>query len=276
MSARRCEAPVSTMNNPTILQKIIAQKHLEIARDSAQHSLTELEQLARQNRDKRGFIAALRARMDAKKPAVIAEIKKASPSKGLIRPDFDPALIATQYEAAGATCLSVLTDREFFQGDNLFLQQARAACQLPVIRKDFIIAPYQVAEAKVIGADCILLIVAALTPSELQELAAYAAQMQLDVLVEVHDEVELDTALDAGFDLIGVNNRNLHTFHTDLSVTYRLAQRLPAGKLLVTESGIHDANDVQAMLVQGIYGFLIGETFMRAQDPGAKLVEVFS
>ncbi len=267
---------MSTMNNPTILQKIIAQKHLEIARDSAQHSLTELEQLARQNRDKRGFIAALRARMDAKKPAVIAEIKKASPSKGLIRPDFDPALIATQYEAAGATCLSVLTDREFFQGDNLFLQQARAACQLPVIRKDFIIAPYQVAEAKVIGADCILLIVAALTPSELQELAAYAAQMQLDVLVEVHDEVELDTALDAGFDLIGVNNRNLHTFHTDLSVTYRLAQRLPAGKLLVTESGIHDANDVQAMLVQGIYGFLIGETFMRAQDPGAKLVEVFS
>ena len=212
----------------------------------------------------------------ARQPAIIAEIKKASPSKGLIRADFDPALIASQYESAGAACLSVLTDREFFQGGIEYLQLARAACSLPVIRKDFIIDPYQVAEAKAIGADCVLLIVAALAPSQLQELAAYAKQMRLDVLVEVHDEAELDIALAAGFDLIGVNNRNLHTFETDLGVSYRLAQRLPEGVLLVTESGIHDAQDVQAMLAKGIYGFLIGETFMRAPNPGLKLQELFA
>jgi indole-3-glycerol phosphate synthase len=264
------------MNAPTILNKIIAQKHLEIARDSAITSLDDLELSAKVISDRRDFIGALRSRIVAHQPAIIAEIKKASPSKGLIRADFDPALIAAQYESAGAACLSVLTDREFFQGGIEYLQLARAACSLPVIRKDFIIDPYQVAEAKAIGADCILLIVAALAPSQLQELAAYAKQMRLDVLVEVHDELELDIALAAGFDLIGVNNRNLHTFETDLGVSYRLAKRLPEGVLLVTESGIHDAQDVQAMLAKGIYGFLIGETFMRAPHPGLKLQELFA
>jgi indole-3-glycerol phosphate synthase len=264
------------MNAPTILNKIIAQKHLEIARDSAITSLDDLELSAKVISDRRDFIGALRSRIVAHQPAIIAEIKKASPSKGLIRADFDPALIAAQYESAGAACLSVLTDREFFQGGIEYLQLARAACSLPVIRKDFIIDPYQVAEAKAIGADCILLIVAALAPSQLQELAAYAKQMRLDVLVEVHDESELDIALAAGFDLIGVNNRNLHTFETDLGVSYRLAKRLPEGVLLVTESGIHDAQDVQAMLAKGIYGFLIGETFMRAPHPGLKLQELFA
>ena len=194
----------------------------------------------------------------------------------MIREDFDPALIASQYESAGATCLSVLTDREFFQGGIEYLQLARAASSLPVIRKDFIVDPYQVAEAKAIGADCILLIVAALAASQFQELASYAKQMRLDVLVEVHDEAELDIALEAGFDLIGVNNRNLHTFETDLGISYRLAQRLPKGVLLVTESGIHDAQDVQAMIAKGIFGFLIGETFMRAPNPGLKLQELFA
>lgn len=264
------------MNNATILNKIIAQKQLEIARDSAVTSLDALEFSAKANNDRRDFIAALRSRIEARKPAIIAEIKRASPSKGLIRADFDPALIATQYESAGAACLSVLTDREFFQGSIEYLQLARAASSLPVIRKDFMIDPYQVAEAKAIGADCVLLIVAALAPLQLQELASYARQMRLDVLVEVHDEAELDIALEAGFDLIGVNNRNLHTFETDLSVSYRLAARLPEGVLLVTESGIHDAQDVQAMLAKGIYGFLIGETFMRAPDPGLKLQQLFA
>lgn len=264
------------MNTSTILHKIIAQKHLEITRDSAITSLSALEISAKANSDRREFIAVVRARIQARKPAIIAEIKKASPSKGLIRADFDPALIASQYESAGATCLSVLTDREFFQGSIEYLQLARAASSLPVIRKDFIVDPYQVAQAKAIGADCVLLIVAALTPTQLQELAAYAKQLRLDVLVEVHDEAELDVALAAGFDLIGVNNRNLHTFETDLGVSYRLAARLPEGVLLVTESGIHDAQDVQAMLAKGIYGFLIGETFMRAPNPGLKLRQLFA
>lgn len=264
------------MKTSTILDKIIAQKHLEIARDSAITSLESLELSANVISDRRDFIGALRARIRGQQPAIIAEIKKASPSKGLIRADFDPALIASQYETAGATCLSVLTDREFFQGSIAYLQQARAACSLPVIRKDFIVSPYQIAEAKAIGADCVLLIVAALAPTQLQELAAYAQQMRLDVLVEVHDEAELTIALESGFDLIGVNNRNLHTFETDLGVSYRLAKLLPEGVLLVTESGIHDAQDVQAMLAKGIFGFLIGETFMRAPNPGSKLQELFA
>lgn len=264
------------MNTPTILEKIIAQKHREIVRDSAITSLTSMEQMAAKVSGKREFIATLRKRIEARQPAIIAEIKKASPSKGLIRPDFDPALIAKQYEDAGANCLSVLTDREFFQGGNEYLQQARAACDLPVLRKDFIVAPYQIAEAKAIGADCVLLIVSALEPVQLRELAAYARQMNIDVLVEVHDESELEVALAAGFDLIGVNNRNLHTFETNLEVSVRLAKLLPKGKLLVTESGIHSAEDVRAMLAKNIFGFLIGETFMRAPNPGHKLTELFS
>jgi indole-3-glycerol phosphate synthase len=260
----------------TILEQIIARKQQEVARDSARIALAELERRASTVKDKRDFIGALQQRMQAQQPAIIAEIKKASPSKGLIREDFDPAEIARQYEAAGASCLSVLTDHDFFQGANEYLQQARAACALPVIRKDFMVDPYQIAEAKVLGADCVLLIVAALDPGLLSELAAYAKGLDIDVLVEVHDEFELDLALSIGFDMIGVNNRNLHTFATDLGVSYRLAERLPPGKLLITESGISTPADVQSMLSRGIYGFLIGETFMRAPHPGNKLKELFN
>lgn len=264
------------MSKATILEDIIAQKHREIAEGRARVSLSELERLATQVKDKREFIGSLRQRMLARQPAIIAEIKKASPSKGLIRADFDPVQIARQYEAAGATCLSVLTDRQFFQGCNDYLQQARAACGLPVIRKDFMVDPYQIAEAKALGADCVLLIVAALSPTQLRELAAYARSVNIDVLVEVHDEGELETALATGFDLIGINNRNLHTFETSLSTTYRLARLTPPGKLLVTESGINTAEDVRQMIEHGIYGFLIGETFMRAAHPGDKLRELFA
>jgi indole-3-glycerol phosphate synthase len=263
------------MSKATILEDIIAQKHREIGRDSAVRSLADLEKAAADVKDKRAFIGALRQRILARKPAVIAEIKKASPSKGLIRADFDPVTIARQYEEAGATCLSVLTDREYFQGANEYLQQARAACTLPVIRKDFMIDRYQIAEAKALGADCVLLIVSALEPRRLRDLADYAGQLDIDTLVEVHDEAELDIALDAGFDLIGVNNRNLHTFETSLDVTIRLAARLPDGKLLVTESGINTPEDVDAMIARGVYGFLIGEAFMRAPDPGQRLKEMF-
>jgi indole-3-glycerol phosphate synthase len=264
------------MANATILEDILAQKRREIARDGAIRSLTELESAALARTDKRPFIAALRQRIAAHKPAVIAEIKKASPSKGLIRADFDPASFARQYEEAGATCLSVLTDREFFQGANEYLQQARAACSLPVIRKDFMIDRYQIAEAGALGADCVLLIVAALAPASLRELADYARQIGIDTLVEVHDARELGIALEAGFDLIGVNNRNLHTFETSLDVTSTLASRLPAGTLLVTESGINAPEDVDVMIAKGVYGFLIGEAFMRAPHPGVRLREMFS
>ncbi|MDP2142427.1 MAG: indole-3-glycerol phosphate synthase TrpC [Gammaproteobacteria bacterium] len=264
------------MSKATILEDIIAQKYREIVQDSQRTSLVELERAAAKISDKREFIGSLRTRIVAHKPAVIAEIKKASPSKGLIREDFDPVTIARQYEAAGATCLSVLTDREFFQGGNEYLQQARSACTLPVIRKDFMVDRYQIAEAKALGADCVLLIVAALTPEKLRELASYAQSINIDVLVEVHDEIELEIALATGFDLIGINNRNLHTFETSLETTYRLAELTPHGKLLVTESGINTAEDVTQMIAHGIYGFLIGETFMRAPQPGDKLRELFA
>lgn len=265
------------MKTSTILEKILAQKAVEVRQNSQRVSLAMQQKLAQERMgDRRGFIAALRSRMEARQPAVIAEIKKASPSKGLIREDFDPALIAHQYAEAGAACLSVLTDEQFFQGATKYLQQARAACSLPVIRKDFIVDPYQVAEAGAMGADCILLIVAALSPVALRELSACANELALDVLVEVHNESELDIALAAGFDLIGVNNRNLHDFHTDLETTFRLAERVPDGKLIVTESGISTAADVKRMISRGIYGFLIGETFMRAPNPGDKLRELFA
>jgi indole-3-glycerol phosphate synthase len=261
----------------TILETILARKQIEIQHNSQRISFTAQDKAARESADtRRGFIRSLRARMEARQAAVIAEIKKASPSEGLIREDFDPALIARQYAQAGATCLSVLTDEHFFQGKNEYLQQARAACELPVIRKDFIVDPYQIAEAGAIQADCILLIVAALNPPRLRDLAACAADYNLDVLVEVHNETELDIALAAGFDLIGVNNRNLHDFHTDLETSFRLAALMPDDKLLVTESGISTAADVKRMISRGIYGFLIGETFMRAENPGDKLRELFS
>lgn len=265
------------MNTSTILEKILAQKTVEIRHNTQRSSLAlQHASAVQQIPGRRGFINALRTRMDAHQPAIIAEIKKASPSRGLIRQDFNPAIIAQQYADAGATCLSVLTDEQFFQGCTDYLQQARAACALPVIRKDFIIDPYQVAEAGAMGADCILLIVAAISPPALHELSQYATELALDVLVEVHNEAELDIALAAGFDLIGVNNRNLHTFHTDLDTTFRLAELVPDGKLIVTESGISTAEHVNHMISKGIYGFLIGETFMRAENPGEKLRELFA
>lgn len=263
------------MSESTILDRIVARKREEIAAAREEYSLATLCDRAMQRRDHRGFLDALRARMSRRQPAVIAEIKKASPSKGLIREDFDPPWIARQYAEAGASCLSVLTDRDYFQGSPGYLQQARAACDLPVLRKDFIIDPYQVAESAAMGADCLLLIVAILEPEALRELAAAAGELRLDVLVEVHDEQEMDVALESGFDLIGINNRNLHDFSTSLETTWRLAEKAPEGTLLVTESGIHERADVEQMLERGIYGFLVGENLMRAADPGQRFRELF-
>lgn len=264
------------MTSETILDSILAQKHVEIERNSARRPLSALEAEIAHRTDYRGFVSRIRERVMARQPAVIAEIKKASPSKGLIRADFDAAWLARQYASAGASCLSVLTDQQYFQGCTEYLQQARVACDLPVLRKDFLIDTYQVAEAAAMGADCILLIVSALTPEQLQSLASAAARYGMDVLVEVHDEEELRIALDAGLELIGVNNRNLHTFETDLNVTLRLLDRLPVDHLLVTESGIHTREDVQRMLDHGVYGFLVGESLMRADEPADRFRELFA
>jgi len=218
----------------------------------------------------------LRAKLSAGLPAVIAEIKKASPSKGLLREDFDPPAIARSYERHGAACLSVLTDADFFQGCEAYLQQARAACGLPVLRKDFIIDPYQVYEARVIGADCILLIVAALDDSALRELAQLAAELHMDVLVEVHDAGELQRALALNTPLIGINNRNLRSFETRLETTLDLLEHIPADCIVITESGIHSRDDVALLRGRGVNAFLVGEAFMRAPDPGEALAKLFS
>ena len=259
----------------TILEQILETKAAEVTFAKRQRSLAELEAAITGAPPVRGFSAAMRARVTGRKSAIIAEIKKASPSKGLIRQDFDPARHAVDYAENGATCLSVLTDEKYFQGANVFLQQARAACQLPVIRKDFMIDPYQIAESRVLGADCVLLIVAALDASQLQELAAYAGELSLDVLIEVHNGAELETALTLDTDLIGINNRDLHTFTTNLQTSIDLAAELPDDRLVITESGIHSAKDVALMHRNGIFGFLIGESLMRSEQPGAKLRELF-
>ncbi|MDP6413904.1 MAG: indole-3-glycerol phosphate synthase TrpC [Gammaproteobacteria bacterium] len=264
------------MARATILEDILAHKRSEISLAKSKVSLAELESRIVGDNPARGFANAIRQRVSQRQPAVIAEIKKASPSKGLIRADFNPVDHARDYAANGTTCLSILTDQKFFQGCNDYLQQARAACQLPVIRKDFMIDPYQIAESKALGADCILLIVAALQQSQLLELSAYAGELSIDVLVEVHNRQELDRALELDTDLLGINNRNLHTFETDLHTTLDLAQHVPEGKLIITESGINTTTDVASMMSHGIYGFLIGESFMRAPQPGAKLHELFS
>ncbi|MEO7063871.1 MAG: indole-3-glycerol phosphate synthase TrpC [Dokdonella sp.] len=258
-----------------ILNRILARKVAEIAERSARESLANLVARSAGMAPTRGFAAALEAKITAVQPGVIAEVKKASPSQGVIRSDFDPAAIARSYAAAGAACLSVLTDRDFFQGDETYLQLARDACALPVLRKDFTIDPYQVYEARVIGADAILLIVAALNDSDLLELALLAAELDLDVLVEVHDEAELERALDIPAPLIGINNRNLRTFDTSLDTTLRLRDRVGDDRLLVTESGIHTPDDVARMRAAGIGAFLVGEAFMRAADPGAELTRLF-
>ncbi|EHK71367.1 indole-3-glycerol phosphate synthase TrpC [Pseudomonas sp. HR1] len=264
------------MSVPTVLQKILARKAEEIAQLKARTSLAELEAQARAADAPRGFARALQAQVARKEAAIIAEVKKASPSKGVIREHFVPAEIAHSYALGGATCLSVLTDVDFFQGGNAYLQQARAACQLPVIRKDFLVDPIQVVEARAIGADCILLIVAALDDGLMGELAATAKDVGLDVLVEVHDGAELERALTVlDTPLVGVNNRNLHTFEVSLEATLDLLPRIPQDRLVITESGILNRADVELMETNEVRAFLVGEAFMRADEPGQELQRLF-
>jgi indole-3-glycerol phosphate synthase len=258
-----------------ILQRILARKAEELAERSTKLPLKELSARVKDMPDTRGFAAAIEAKIAEGEAAVIAEVKKASPSKGVIRAEFDPAAIARSYEAGGAACLSVLTDKDFFQGSEDFLQQARAACSLPVLRKDFIIDPYQVYEARAIGADCILLIVAALGDADLLELSLLAADLDLDVLCEVHDAEELERAQAVPVPLIGVNNRNLRTFHTSLDTSLELQDLVEYDRILVAESGIHTPDDVARLREAGINAFLVGEAFMRAADPGAELKRLF-
>lgn len=262
---------------PTILKRIIARKHEEVAERRAATSASELEASLIDSSDCRGFAQALVEQLAAGRSGVIAEIKKASPSKGVIREDFDPAAIASSYQRGGATCLSVLTDRDFFQGDETFLKAARAACELPVIRKDFIVDPYQVIESRAIGADCILLIVAALVddPGLLRGLYDQADALGMDVLVEVHDALELELALTLDTPLVGINNRDLHSFDTRLETTFELLELIPEDRMVITESGIHTAEDIAAMRDHGVDCFLVGEAFMRAEDPGQKLQALF-
>ncbi len=262
-------------DTPDILKRILARKAEEVAERSAAVDWAELRARAADQPPARGFNAALRAKIAAGQAAVIAEIKKASPSKGVMRDPFVPAEIAASYARAGAACLSVLTDRDFFQGHEDYLVQARAACALPAIRKDFLVDPYQVVEARAIGADCILLIAAALMDSRLAELYGQAAELGLDVLVEVHDAEELERALALGVDLVGINNRDLRTFEVSLGTTLGLLPKIPAGVTVVTESGILVPADVALMRANAVHAFLVGEAFMRAPDPGARLAELF-
>ena len=266
-------------DTPTILKKILDRKREEVQDRSRRVSIAELEAcilaMRGTDQDPRGFADAMAAKIAAGQSAVIAEAKKASPSKGLLREDFDPAQIARSYEAGGAACLSVLTDADFFQGSEDYLKAARAACSLPVIRKDFIVDPYQVYEARAIGADCILLIVSALEDDQMAQLNNLAHRLGMDVLVEVHGADELERALKLDNRLIGINNRNLHTFEVTLNNTYDLLNSIPADRIVVTESGIHSREDVQAMREHNVHSFLVGEAFMRADEPGTKLKELF-
>ncbi len=263
------------MDTPDILKRIVARKVEEVAEAKRIRPAAELTVIMAATETPRGFAAALAARMRAGLPAVIAEIKRASPSKGLLREDFRPAEIALSYAEAGAACLSVLTDRDFFQGDNRYLVEAHAACALPVIRKDFIIDAYQIHEARALGADCILLIAACLDDAQLQDFTEAAHGLGMDVLLEVHDAAELERALRLPVRLVGINNRDLRSFEVRLETTLDLLPQLPSDRLLITESGIHTAADVERMRSNGVHGFLVGESFMRAPDPGAKLAELF-
>lgn len=260
---------------PTILKKIIARKEEEVAECRDRVTLLELEDRAAAQNAPRGFVAALEWKIIRGKAAVIAEIKKASPSKGLIREDFDPVAIAKSYEAGGAACLSVLTDKDFFQGADEYLTAARDAVSLPVLRKDFTIDPYQVVEARALGADCILLIAAALSDQQMADLNGVAREMGLDVLVEVHDVDELQRALVLDNRLIGINNRNLKTFYTSLDTTFDLLHYIPDDKIVVTESGISTTDHVAAMRGHNVNAFLVGEALMRAENPGERLQQMF-
>ena len=262
-------------SRPDILVRILARKQQEIEARQRSAPLENLQQKAADASPPRGFVAALKRRVELGEAAVIAEIKKASPSKGVIREDFDVVEIARSYAAGGASCLSVLTDRDFFQGHEDFLVAARAACELPVIRKDFIMAPYQVVESRSLGADCILLIVAALDDETLVSLYEEAQALGMDVLVEVHDRNELERALKLNLDLIGINNRDLRTFDTSLDTTIDLLELVPGDCLVVTESGIHAREDVALMREHNVHAFLVGEAFMRVPDPGQELKQLF-
>lgn len=267
------------IETPTILKKIVARKHEEIAERKNHTPLEKLKVAviaANSHNRVRGFAASLKAKVAQGDSAVIAEIKKASPSKGVLREIFVPAEIAKSYEKGGAACLSVLTDRDFFQGHEDYLEEARNACSLPVIRKDFIVDEYQVYEARAIGADCILLIAACLSGDKLRELDQLARELGMDVLVEVHNKAELDLALEfTETELLGINNRDLHTFELSLENTFELLSYIPADRFIVTESGIHTSDDVAAMRDKDINAFLVGEAFMKANEPGAKLAELF-
>lgn len=262
-------------NTPDILKRILSRKVEEVVARSEHTPLSQLRQQVDSASPVRPFVGAIEQKIRQGDAAIIAEIKKASPSKGVIREHFVPAEIACSYEQHGAACLSVLTDRDFFQGGEEYLVQARAACQLPVIRKDFIIDPYQVFEARVIGADCILLIVSALEDAQMAELARLAQELGMDVLIEVHDAEELHRALQLDSRLIGINNRNLRTFETSLNTTLDLLDEIPEERIVVTESGILTPEDVKLMRDHQVNAFLVGEAFMRADDPGAELAKLF-
>ena len=260
---------------PDILKKILARKVEEIKERNRKVDLRLLRRLVEDAVLPRDFLGSLYRKIEAGRPGVIAEVKKASPSRGVLREDFDPAQIAVSYERGGAACLSVLTDVDFFRGADSYLQQARAACSLPVLRKDFIIDPYQVYEARVLGADCILLIMAALGDAILLDLLQLAAHLGMDVLLEVHERVELERALMTPITMIGINNRDLRSFETNLEVTLGLLEEIPDDRLVVTESGEHTSADVVLMRSRGVNAFLVGEAFMKAPEPGEKLVELF-
>ena len=261
---------------PDILKTILAKKAEEVARRKSGMSIANLEDIASGVERPRGFYNALNYKVLAKKPAIIAEIKKASPSQGVIRENFQPVLIGQDYAMNGAACLSVLTDKEFFQGSEAYLQMVRERCPLPVLRKDFMIDAYQIYEARALGADCILLIVAALEDNLLHELSDTATKLGMDVLVEVHDADELQRALKLETKLIGINNRNLRTFQTSLNTTLDLKQHIPDDRLIITESGIHTRDDVELIIDNDIYAFLVGEVLMRAESPGQKMRELFA
>jgi indole-3-glycerol phosphate synthase len=258
-------------DTPDVLKKIVARKHQEVAERLERFSIDDLKQQIAQASPVRGFVKSIKKKLSNGETAVIAEVKKASPSKGLLRENFNPAEIAASYEAGGAACLSVLTDKDFFQGSEAYLKQARTACKLPVIRKDFIVDPYQVYEARAIGADCILLIVAALDDETLQGLYQLAGELGLDVLVEVHDADELERALRLDLALIGINNRDLRTFDTSLKTTVDLLEHIPDGIIVVSESGLHKPKDISMLKEHQVHTFLIGEAFMRCDDPGEAL-----
>ena len=259
-----------------ILNRILATKREEVTISKGLVSLEQLQKQAEAQGDPRDFVGSIHKKIMANKPAVIAEIKKASPSKGIIRADFNPAEIAISYEKAGAACLSVLTDVEYFQGSVEYLKQARKACKLPVLRKDFMIDEYQVFEARAMGADCILLIVAALEVKQMQALELLANELGMAVLVEVHDAQEMELALELDTPLIGINNRNLRTFEVTLQTTLDLLKVLPDDRFVVTESGIFSPEDVKIMMDNDVHGFLVGEAFMRQPDPGLELARVFN